>query len=135
MSKLTALIVDDEELAREGLKLLLLDFPNIEIIGLCTNGIEAIKQANILNPDVIFLDIIMPKKDGLQLLKEIRKYEEEHSIVGRDGVKIIMTTALGDSKNVLSAFKSGCEGYIVKPYNRPQIYDKLDELGVNAPVG
>jgi len=85
--------------------------------------------------DVIFLDIIMPKKDGLQLLKEIRKYEEEHSILGRNGVKIIMTTALGDSKNVLSAFKSGCEGYIVKPYNRSQIYDKLDELGVNIPVG
>jgi len=73
---------------------------------------------------------MMPKKDGQQVLKEIRAYEEERDVVGLDGVKIIMTTALDDSKSVLNAFKAGCEGYIVKPYNRQKIYGKLEELGL-----
>jgi len=116
MSKLTALIVDDEELAREGLKLLLLDFPNIEIIGLCTNGIEAIKQANILNPDVIFLDIQMPYLDGFEVLE----------LLGKEAPNIIFITAY-DSFAV-KAFEANALDYLLKPVNPERLKQSISKL-------
>ncbi|KAA3617635.1 MAG: response regulator [Calditrichaeota bacterium] len=127
-----ALVVEDDFTSRKVLQKLLIE--NFET-DIAVDGEEAwiaFKQAFTNNEkyDVIFLDIMMPKKDGLQLLIEIRQFEEENGVLGLDGVKVIMTTALDDSKNVLNAFKAGCEGYVVKPYNRQKIYDKLEELGL-----
>jgi two-component system chemotaxis response regulator CheY len=127
-----ALIVEDDFTSRTVLQRFLAeDFEtNIAIDG--EQACQAFKQAFTNNEkyDVVFLDIMMPKKDGLQVLKEIRKYEEDNGLVDHSGVKIIMTTALDDSKNVLTAFKNGCEGYIVKPFNRQKIYSKIEELGL-----
>jgi len=127
-----ALVVEDDFTSSKILQRLLVT--NFET-DIAVDGVEAMtafESAHEHNVcyDVIFLDIMMPKKDGHQVLKDIREFEKVNDIDSNNAAKIIMTTALDDSKNVLSAFKSGCEGYIVKPYNKQKIFEKLEELGL-----
>jgi two-component system chemotaxis response regulator CheY len=83
------------------------------------------------NPyDLVCLDIMMPKKDGHQVLKEIRELENERGIYGLQGVKIIMITALDDPKNIMDAFKSQCEAYITKPIDKNELQDRMRNLGL-----
>ena len=65
--------------------------------------------------DLICLDVMMPVLDGYQALKAIRDIERERGIQGKDGVKIIMTTALNEERNVKKAFEMGCTVYSGKP--------------------
>jgi two-component system chemotaxis response regulator CheY len=109
--------------------------------GDCTvavNGEEAVKafieaQSQKRPYDMLCLDIMMPKMSGHQVLEDIRRVESELGISGLDGVKIIMTTALGDSKNVISAFREGCEAYVVKPVKKEKLYGEMEKLGVIKP--
>ncbi len=71
MKTLRALIADDEELARQILREYLAGEPDIEIIGECPNGFEAVKAVNELRPDLLFLDVQMPKLDGFEVLELI----------------------------------------------------------------
>jgi len=71
----------------------------------------------------------MPNMDGREALKLIRQIENEHGIGGHDGVKVIMTTALGDSKNVMESFREGCEAYIVKPVEKDKLFEEIGKLG------
>lgn len=91
---------------------------------------EALSEGKPYN--VIFLDIMMPNKDGMEVLRDIREYEEKRGIMGLDGVKIIMTSSLEGNHDILNAFKAGCEAYIVKPYNKQQIEARLAELGCDT---
>src|SRR4029077_18410845 len=68
---MTAMIVDDEELARNLLREMLADHPEIEIIAECANGFEAVKAAAQRKPDLLFLDVQMPKLDGFEVLELI----------------------------------------------------------------
>lgn len=79
----------------------------------------------------VFLDIRMPVRDGQETLDTIRDYEAEHGINAADGVKVIMTTALNDSENVLSAHVSGCYAYLVKPISREKLKEVLKSLGLS----
>ncbi len=80
--------------------------------------------------DLICLDIMMPNMDGREALKAIRQIEHEHGINGLDGVKVIMTTALGDSKSVIGSFREGCEAYIVKPVEKTKLLEEMEKLGL-----
>jgi two-component system, chemotaxis family, chemotaxis protein CheY len=71
---------------------------------------------------------LMPEMDGQTVLKEIRRIESETGIHGSDGIKIIMTSALSDRKNILDAFKSQCEAYLVKPVDRELLLEHLREF-------
>lgn len=84
---------------------------------------KALKAGEPYN--LICLDIMMPKMDGLSVLREIRKKEEAENIHGLDGVKIIMTTALDDKKTIMSAFKSQCEAYLTKPIDKTRLLEKI----------
>jgi two-component system, chemotaxis family, chemotaxis protein CheY len=124
------LIVEDEFISRHLLQELLLPY------GICDtaiNGKEALEVfINALdsgNPyDLICLDIMMPEMDGQEVLKNIRAIEREKGILGLDGTKIIMTTALEDFGNIKSAFVEQCEGYLVKPITKHKIIKQLKEL-------
>ena len=80
--------------------------------------------------DAVFLDIMLPKIDGQEALKRIRALENKQGILGEDGVKIVMITALGDNHNIMEAFRSQCEGYIVKPVTREKMAVQLQNLGL-----
>lgn len=79
--------------------------------------------------DLICLDIMLPGMDGQEILKQLRLWEEKHGILGYDGVKIIMITALSDRFNIMEAFRSQCEGYIVKPIKHDKVHEQLVALG------
>ncbi len=73
---------------------------------------------------------MMPGMDGREALKQIRSIEKEKGIGGFDHAKIIMTTALKDTDNVMGSFKDQCDGYIVKPIDKQKLLGKMIELGL-----
>jgi two-component system, chemotaxis family, chemotaxis protein CheY len=80
--------------------------------------------------DLVCLDIMLPGMDGQEVLKHLRTIEEKQGILGEDGVKVVMITALGDNRNILEAFRSQCEGYIIKPVTKEKILLQLTALGL-----
>jgi len=129
------LIVEDDFLARSLLSTVLAEY------GVChvaVNGEEALAAVargfEEKNPyDLICLDIMMPVMDGQQALQEIRKIEEKIGIMGIDATKVIMITAVDDSKNIMKAFRQGqCEAYLTKPLDREKLLKHLVDLGLVA---
>jgi two-component system chemotaxis response regulator CheY len=102
---------------------------------IAVDGAEALEAFTIATKegqpyDLILLDIMMPEMDGQTVLKEIRRTEEEFSIHGSSGVKIIMTTALDDRRNIIEAFKSQCEAYLIKPIDKARLLAEIQSLGL-----
>lgn len=126
------LIVEDGVINRKLLENMLREVCDCDVASDGEVGVNAfLKALDEGRPyDVIFLDIMMPKMDGQAMLEKVRKEETERDILGSDGVKVIMTTALKDSKNVLGAFRQGCEGYLVKPIEKDELFAKLHELDI-----
>lgn len=106
----TILICDDEEGIRESLKLILdKDYD----VTFASSGDEAIQEAKINKPDIVILDIKMPKKDGLETLKELKKYSPSS--------KVIIATGYKSADIAQEAVRLGASDYIVKPFNRDSI--------------
>ena len=104
------LIVDDEPLARDRVKRLLRDEEDIEVVGECGNGKDAIDFIKSKNPDLVFLDIQMPEKSGLDVVK---------SLGGKRFPTIVFVTAY--DKYALQAFDVHALDYLLKPFNRERI--------------
>lgn len=126
------LIAEDDLISRTIMKKYLLKYGDCDI---AVDGEEAlsffISAMNEAKPyDLITLDIMMPKLDGQRVLKEIRDIETSRRIFGSDGVKVIMTTALSDKTNVLNAFRSQCEAYLIKPIDKGKIIAELKKLNL-----
>jgi len=79
--------------------------------------------------EFICLDIMMPRKNGQEVLEEIRREETDAGIAPGQGVKIVMTTALGDVRSVMSAYKGGATAYITKPIMTERLYETMCSLG------
>ncbi|MHB1037885.1 MAG: response regulator transcription factor [Pirellulales bacterium] len=129
------LIVDDDRLCREMLRDVLSRYGRCHVV---FNGTEALGAVRLslednLPYDLICLDIMMPRMDGHEVLQSIRQIEMEYGIRGLAGAKVIMTTALADSKHCLRAFREGCESYITKPVDEAELLEKMRQLGVAVP--
>jgi len=79
--------------------------------------------------DLICLDIMMPKVDGVKVLKAIRNLEEQKGVPHEKRTKVIMTTALAETQMVKNAFEIGCEAYAAKPIDIEKLADVLSKLG------
>lgn len=79
--------------------------------------------------EVIFLDIMMPEKDGHQVLQEIREWEGKNLSYGKGEAKIVMVSALDSKDHILSSFKEGCEYFLVKPISRSKVLNVMSEMG------
>src|SRR5215218_1754915 len=112
--KIRTLIIDDEPLARDRVKRLLRDEMDISIIGECGNGAEAIKFIKSEKPDLVFLDIQMPEKNGFEVIK---------SLDAKTVPTIIFVTAY--DKYALQAFDVHALGYLLKPFNRERLHRAL----------
>lgn len=110
-----ALIIDDERPARAELKRLLRDFPEIEIVGEAQNSKEATEKINELDPDLIFLDIQMPGKNGFELLSELIQIP-----------KVIFTTAYDEY--ALKAFEVNALDYLLKPIDGKRLEEAMRKL-------
>ena len=110
-----ALIIDDERLARNELKKLLLDIPEVEVIGEAANAKEGIERIDELSPDLIFLDIQMPGKTGFDMLTELDKAPH-----------VIFTTAYDEY--ALKAFEVNALDYLMKPVEPRRLADSIQKL-------
>ena len=125
-----SLIVEDTFVDRRVLQKLLSEFGECHV---ATNGEEAIEAFKLAYVDgkpydLVCLDIKMPGIDGHQVLAAFREEEARLGIGGLKAVKVVMTTALEGSENVLNSFWSGCEGYLHKPVDKAQLLSILKEL-------
>ncbi len=117
---LRILLVDDHVLFRRGIAALLATRQNLQVVGEAVDGLEAIVAARELIPDLILMDIHMPKCDGLEATRRITK-ELPH-------VKIVMLTVSDDDQNLFEAIKSGAHGYLLKDLEPYQLFDLLDSI-------
>jgi two-component system LytT family response regulator len=114
MSK-RAIIIDDERLARNELKKLLQDYPDVEVIDEAANVDEGLEKISMQNPDLIFLDIQMPGKTGFDLLSELDKSPQ-----------VIFTTAYDEY--ALKAFEVNALDYLLKPIEPKRLADAIHKL-------
>ena len=106
MDAIQVLIADDHPIVREGLRTLIASEPGMEIVGEATNGAEAVSLARELKPDVILMDLIMPVKDGLQAIGEIKDENPDASI--------LVLTSFSEEDKVFPAIRAGALGYLLK---------------------
>ena len=116
MNKIKTLIIDDELFARDGVKLLLENEDEIELLGEAKNGDEAVKLIKNLNPDLIFLDIQMPGKNGFEVLDEL--FPGEIPIV-------VFITAY--DQFAIKAFEANAIDYLLKPFDDDRFYKTLEK--------
>ena len=130
-----ALVIDDQLVIRKHIEMLIGDFCDCTFASDGSKGVEAFKNAleNSEPFELITLDIEMPIMNGHETLEMIRKIEKDHHIEGLDGVKVIMSTSLDDSKNVFSAFREGCEAYVTKTRMKEKLVDEIKNLGIKTP--
>lgn len=117
MNKLKILVVDDDHIMCELLKSILRR-EQLNVVGEAHDGEAALMQCESLSPDVICLDINMPKMDGIQTLEAIKARHPE--------IRVIMVTSEAKADVVRDAIGKGACGFIVKPYNAARILDTLD---------
>ncbi len=106
MKKIRVMIADDHSLIREGLKQLLEFDGSIEIVGEASNGIECLERLNDFNPEVLLLDINMPEKNGIEVLKEMKSLGSP--------VKVLILTVHNELEYLMEAVEIGVDGYILK---------------------
>ncbi len=80
--------------------------------------------------DLLFLDIMMPEVNGVDVLKTIRKMEEDKGIPPEKGVKVIMTTAMNDADVIMESFNARCDSYMVKPIRKDKLFEEIENLGL-----
>jgi DNA-binding NarL/FixJ family response regulator len=117
---LRVLLVDDHVLFRKGVAALLARRESVQIVGEAGDGLEAIQAAREALPDVVLMDIEMPRCDGLEATRRI-KNEMPH-------VKIVILTVSDDDQNLFEAIKSGAQGYLLKDLEPYQLYDLLESI-------
>ncbi len=106
MNEIRLLVVDDHKMVREGLRSVLEDEENFRIVNEASNGIEAMKMLEKADVDVVLTDISMPKMDGIELMKEIKKAYPEQ--------KVIALTMLGEAQHIKQMLQAGAAGYLLK---------------------
>lgn len=117
-----AIIIDDERLARNELKKLLSEYPEIEVVDEAANVDEGIQKIEVHNPDLIFLDIQMPGKTGFDLLRELNHTPE-----------VIFTTAYDEY--ALRAFEVNALDYLLKPIEPKRLADAIHKLEEEEEIG
>lgn len=117
VSKGRVLLVDDNDMTRTLLRGILVA-DGYELAGEANNGEQGLEMALRLKPDVICLDIQMPKADGLSILKQLREQTPDSAVV--------MVTGSTDRETVQAAVSGGAAGYIVKPFNSARVLGTIE---------
>jgi len=114
------LIVDDHAIVREGQRALIDTEPGMQVLGEAKDGFEAVKMAQSLQPDVILMDLQMPKKGGIEAIKEIKE--------GNPGARLLVLTSFSEDEKVFTAIKAGAMGYLLKDSLPKEILTAIREV-------
>lgn len=120
MEPLRILLVDDHVLFRKGIASLLANRKDMTVVAEASDGLEAVTIARETLPDVILLDVNMPRQDGIETAKIIKR-EMPH-------IHIVMLTVSDDDANLFEAIKNGAQGYLLKNLEPQELYKMLDKV-------
>ncbi len=128
------LVVDDELVSRKKLKKLMLNFSDCDDASDGQKGIEMFEKALKASEPygLITLDIDMPNMDGFEALQKIKEIEKEVGNTELPAVKVLMVTGHSDKDNVVKAIKLGCDNFIIKPFNKDKVFDKVKSIGIEV---
>ena len=113
------LITDDHAVVREGLRLLINTEPGMVVVGQAADGVEAVEMARSLQPDVILLDLMMPRKDGIAAIGEIKEENPK--------ARILVLTSFAEDDKVFPAIKAGAQGYLLKDSSPQELLQAIRE--------
>ncbi|MBN1302799.1 MAG: response regulator transcription factor [Anaerolineales bacterium] len=125
MDRIRILVVEDQTVVREGLVALLETQPDFEVVGQAEDGIRGVELAKKEKPDVILLDLVMPRQDGLQTIPKILELLPNTSI--------LVVTSFDDRENVFQAIKAGALGYLLKDATRDQLIQAVHDVARGEP--
>jgi NarL family two-component system response regulator LiaR len=120
MKKIRLLVVDDQNVVREGLVAILSFQTDMEVVGEASDGIEAVEIARRVRPDVILLDMVMPRQDGLATIPRLRSLVPE--------AKILVLSSFAEGERVYQAIKAGALGYMLKDTTRAQLLQSIRDV-------
>jgi DNA-binding NarL/FixJ family response regulator len=109
---------DDQRVVRDGLAMLLGLLPGVEVVGTAVDGEQALAMAAELRPDVILMDLRMPRVDGVEATRRLRG----------SGVKVVVLTTYADDRSVLEALRAGAVGYLTKDASAEEIQQALERV-------
>jgi DNA-binding NarL/FixJ family response regulator len=114
------LLADDQRVVRDGLVLLLGLLPQVEVVGAAADGDEAVEKATALRPDVVLMDLRMPRCDGVEATRRLREQQPD--------IKVIVLTTYADDRSVIEALRAGARGYLTKDAGGAEIQKALHQV-------
>jgi DNA-binding NarL/FixJ family response regulator len=118
--RVRVLIAEDQALVRRGTSLLISLEPDMEVVGLACDGIEAVAMAELLRPDVVLMDLHMPRQGGVAATREITRT--------LPGTQVLVLTTLNDDETVFDAVRAGALGYLLKDVTEQELLDTIRAL-------
>lgn len=125
MTPIKLLVVDDHPLMREAIRTTVAEEADLLVIGEAADGLEGLKLARDLQPDVIIMDLLMPGMDGLEAIARIRAVDPQ--------VKILVVTSLNNEERVLAAIQAGALGYFPKTSSRATLLNAIRQVANGLP--
>jgi len=114
------LVVDDHAVVRKGLAAMIEVEPDLELVGEAADGVEAVQKAQQLTPDVILMDLVMPRKDGIKAIIEIKEQNPQ--------ARILVITSFAEDDKVFPAIKAGALGYLLKDSSPEELVQAIREI-------
>ncbi|NIW09745.1 MAG: response regulator [Gammaproteobacteria bacterium] len=113
-------VADDHAIVRKGLRTLIDSEPGMEVIGEASDGVEAVLKVRTLQPDVVLMDLVMPRQGGVEAIIEIKKEHPE--------ARILVLTSFAEEEKVFSAIKAGALGYLLKDSSPEQLIQSIHDV-------
>ncbi|MCF8297782.1 MAG: response regulator transcription factor [Saprospiraceae bacterium] len=117
MDKIEVILIDDHHIVRDGIKILLMNIKDIEVVGEASNGDELFELLKTKDPDVLILDIMMPGMSGIEITEKIKN--------DYPGIKVIILSANTDDESVFDSLKAGAHGYLPKNARREELLEAV----------
>ncbi|MBN9108103.1 MAG: response regulator transcription factor [Pseudonocardia sp.] len=118
--RIRVLVADDQRVVREGLSMVLGLLVGVEVVGAASDGAEAVALAEDLSPDVVLMDLRMPRCDGVEATRLLRDR--------CPAVRVVVLTTYSDDRSVVDALRAGARGYLTKDAGGPEIRDALERV-------
>ena len=119
------LTADDHAVVREGLRALIETEPGMVLVGEASDGVEAVRKARLLDPAVVLLDLVMPRKGGIEAIGEIRE--------AAPSARILVLTSFAEDDKVFPAIKAGAHGYLLKDTSPGELLQAIREVHRGEP--
>jgi NarL family two-component system response regulator LiaR len=118
--RIRVLIADDHHVVRGGIRALLETEDDIDVIDEAADGVETVRKTRSLNPDVILMDLMMPRKTGIEAIEEIKQEDPD--------ARILVLTSYSDDEKVFAAIKAGALGYLLKETSTKELLQAIHDV-------